>query len=577
MTYNKKTSPLFPLSGRLFLLCAISLFIFNSLYYCQRTCDDAFISFRYAQNMADGNGLVYNVGERVEGYSNFSWVVILAALARLGIAPTTASKILGVMSGIGVIFALVCLSKKLKYTGFPFISIGLLGTNSFFASWAVSGMETVFFTLLLISAVVLVLYESDTHPSLPYSSLLLLLASLTRPEGVLYVAAFLLMFYKLKLPWRYIKRWLALFVFPYAACILLRLAYYGHLLPNTYTAKIGFRTFLFPRGLFLYTTNFLNMYELNNSSFYLLITSGFILFIIFRHTKDFVILSVLCVWCVFCLVTGGDWMPNYRFIVPVFPFIFIAAECGLIRFYRKLTKRGLYTFTVAAWFFLSCFSIFFTDTVRRTHTQPGGTVRKKMYFKKKSAYRNLVYWMYEVPYNPYNGLNTIEWNNVEYILENFYKRDTILFADIGFVGYITGNPIIDMFGLVTPSTANIIKSFLFKNTSEEAEYTELFLREVERKQAGGIFIYMVTNAVKRFDEEVFEKLLRERSFSTRWVLEKSITIVPNKSKLVIYRRKNLERPTKAEVIKRYAELSERFPEFPALKKRLKLLTHDYAK
>jgi len=55
-------------------------------------------------------------------------------------------------------------------------------------------------------------------------------------------------------------------------------------------------------------------------------------------------------------------------------------------------------------------------------------VRKKMYFKKKSAYRNLVYWMYEVPYNPYNGLNTIEWNNVEYILENFYKRDTILFA-----------------------------------------------------------------------------------------------------------------------------------------------------
>src|SRR5690606_452754 len=34
-------------------------------------CDDAFISFRYAQNLIDGHGLVFNAGERVEGYTNF--------------------------------------------------------------------------------------------------------------------------------------------------------------------------------------------------------------------------------------------------------------------------------------------------------------------------------------------------------------------------------------------------------------------------------------------------------------------------------------------------------------------------
>ena len=33
------------------------------------TCDDAFISFRYARNLVEGHGLVFNVGERVEGYS----------------------------------------------------------------------------------------------------------------------------------------------------------------------------------------------------------------------------------------------------------------------------------------------------------------------------------------------------------------------------------------------------------------------------------------------------------------------------------------------------------------------------
>ena len=42
--------------------------------------DDAFISFRYARNLLEGNGLVFNPGERVEGYSNFLWVLELAAL-----------------------------------------------------------------------------------------------------------------------------------------------------------------------------------------------------------------------------------------------------------------------------------------------------------------------------------------------------------------------------------------------------------------------------------------------------------------------------------------------------------------
>ena len=43
-------------------------------------CDDAFISFRYARNLLEGHGLVFNPGERVEGYTNLLWVLELAAL-----------------------------------------------------------------------------------------------------------------------------------------------------------------------------------------------------------------------------------------------------------------------------------------------------------------------------------------------------------------------------------------------------------------------------------------------------------------------------------------------------------------
>src|SRR5438045_1442706 len=46
--------------------------------------DDAFISFRYAENLARGHGLVYNPGDYVEGYTNFLWVVIIAAVNALG-------------------------------------------------------------------------------------------------------------------------------------------------------------------------------------------------------------------------------------------------------------------------------------------------------------------------------------------------------------------------------------------------------------------------------------------------------------------------------------------------------------
>jgi arabinofuranosyltransferase len=46
--------------------------------------DDGFISFRYAQNLAEGRGLVYNAGEYVEGYTNLLWTLALAGFMRWG-------------------------------------------------------------------------------------------------------------------------------------------------------------------------------------------------------------------------------------------------------------------------------------------------------------------------------------------------------------------------------------------------------------------------------------------------------------------------------------------------------------
>ena len=50
-------------------------------------CDDSFISLRYAENLVAGNGLVYNAGEFVEGYTNLLWTLLLAGFAALGADP----------------------------------------------------------------------------------------------------------------------------------------------------------------------------------------------------------------------------------------------------------------------------------------------------------------------------------------------------------------------------------------------------------------------------------------------------------------------------------------------------------
>lgn len=59
------------------LLLLVGIFVIHCLHL-NFTQDDAFISFRYVSNFIQGNGLVFNAGERVEGYTNFLWIIILS-------------------------------------------------------------------------------------------------------------------------------------------------------------------------------------------------------------------------------------------------------------------------------------------------------------------------------------------------------------------------------------------------------------------------------------------------------------------------------------------------------------------
>ncbi|MGB3093337.1 MAG: hypothetical protein WBC42_09030, partial [Candidatus Zixiibacteriota bacterium] len=147
------------MKSKLILLAIVSLFVIHCLSL-NFTQDDAFISYRYADNLLQGNGLVFNSGERVEGYTNFLWIIILSIFTKLGLDMIAVSKILGVASGCATLILLYQLSRlffpKREWL-LPLLPPLLLTASSAFAYWSISGLETSLFTMMVLLSVYLYL------------------------------------------------------------------------------------------------------------------------------------------------------------------------------------------------------------------------------------------------------------------------------------------------------------------------------------------------------------------------------------------------------------------------------------
>src|SRR5437867_13225676 len=75
--------------------------------------DDAYISFVYARNLARHGQLVFNLGERVEGYTNFLWTVLLAGFLKIGVPAELASRVLGAGFALATLGVTVRIARRL--------------------------------------------------------------------------------------------------------------------------------------------------------------------------------------------------------------------------------------------------------------------------------------------------------------------------------------------------------------------------------------------------------------------------------------------------------------------------------
>ncbi len=118
--------------------------------------DDSFISFRYAEQLVGGHGLVYNLGERVEGYTNLLWTLLVAAALRLGIPPEMSATALGLACWLALVGILGWRSWRRDHHGsfFPLAAMLVLLMEDF-QTWATGGLETSLFTLLVVAGLLL--------------------------------------------------------------------------------------------------------------------------------------------------------------------------------------------------------------------------------------------------------------------------------------------------------------------------------------------------------------------------------------------------------------------------------------
>ena len=211
--------------------------------------DDAFISFRYARNLLEGHGLVFNPGEYVEGYTNFLWVLELAAIwGLLGIRPEDAAQWLSVIYTAGTIVVMlwwVARMPALRHRWLvAWMALGLVCSSATFAVWTSGGgLETRQFTFFALTAVVCLSVFGQSRWGLLAASLSLAAAALTRPEGLLLAACGVGWFVGHRLLTAHRLDWRGTLALagPFAVLIgghfLARYRYYGEWLPNTYYAK----------------------------------------------------------------------------------------------------------------------------------------------------------------------------------------------------------------------------------------------------------------------------------------------------------------------------------------------------
>ena len=374
-------------------LAVLAALIFIVVYYGWRLfwflTDDAYIAFRYVSNSILGHGYVWNPApfKPVEGYTSFLWVLLMDLIWRLfGVEPPVSANPAALLFAYLTLFIGALMVVKTQWNAsnkkyrILLLGLALVGvvSNRTFLTWTSSGLETAmfnfFFTLWIFFGLFLpnTAFDISGHSTrqakpplwLPGINAAAILTYLTRPDGILMVAATICITLLYLYRQRGTRSWLksGFFVTSLWLIIPLHLAWrkatYGEWLPNTYYAKT------IPGRLWIesgsrYFLSFVMEYAL---WFWLLLAGAMCIYALFRLWKRtagatvpsinrlIVLGTVLAHFLYYTIVIGGDHF-EYRVYSHLILLIFISFLFLADRLHLNAGWTGLLLicFIAASW------------------------------------------------------------------------------------------------------------------------------------------------------------------------------------------------------------------------------------
>jgi arabinofuranosyltransferase len=302
-----------------FVACAVTL-VMSARISLPFITDDAFISLRYSARLIEGKGLTWSDYERVEGYSNFLWVVGTAAIAALsGFDAVLSARLLGTASAIAAIAAIfrAVPAQSMSAVAAMLAGAATLAFSTPLAVWAIGGLEQPLAAGLLAWGLVGALRCVEASPARSRQWLLasvsLGLLCLTRPDGLL-IAGGVGLGVLLARPGRAsLGLALRLAIFPalLSACqLLFRWIYYHDTVPNTAYAKAVFTEARVIKGL-----GYIGEAALRMPILPIALAIGIALLWTRRRARSTVILVPFALWTAYVIAIGGDIFPAFRHVV----------------------------------------------------------------------------------------------------------------------------------------------------------------------------------------------------------------------------------------------------------------------
>ncbi|MDP6977177.1 MAG: hypothetical protein QF570_01070, partial [Myxococcota bacterium] len=402
------------------LLPLVPLAVGVSLYF-GHVNDDAFITYRYSQALATGQGPYFNPGEAVEGYTNFLLMLILSGVHVIAGAAALpwVSKVIGI-GGMGVAVAAL-----------PRIGVRVApGNASVQGLWvgavagclvavfpgvtvnATSGLETGLYAGLTVAALIcardagLLRCRFATTSGCFWAA-----AVITRPEGALIFAVWWVARVASGLRgWRAIADAVPVVTAFIGLTLFRYFVYDGELLPNTWYAKGGGYLGLTP-GVYVVNGAMAPFLGPIGVAFSLVgygvgFSRGRALGIGYGRTLV-PIAAVGLVGAALPFITGSDWMPGWRFSVPYLPALAIVIVVGWMALLRSFLGDRLATAALLVVVLVAAIA----HHPERVELKERLDLRAKGYVSGHGA---LAEWLGE---------------------EALHAGDTVALMDIGIVGY----------------------------------------------------------------------------------------------------------------------------------------------